>query len=198
MNWLVVVLIVVIVVNLGQGFFDLLFNSGDAIDVLQRCQEQRYVFNGQNPYDVLQASNFFTGYGAPLWSNRDTQVLPNVGVPVGASYPPWSYLIGNILYWPPTQAWARGYFAIVESLALLYIFYYGYSLGRRGHGTTLASLILGLSAISVSSAAATVSLGQFGLIAVAALAATESLTARRRPIAAGLTLALALCKPNIA
>jgi hypothetical protein len=179
---------------LGKGFGYALFAPG-ASDLGRRWVEQRYVFRGQNPYDVaLGAEPGDSRPPAGARAGRDATVDPAVGVPADVDYPPWSYFSGYLFFWPPLAA-ARVWFAAFNAAALAYVVSFVLHL-TRGHATPDRSLaVLGVAASGAL--CTTIESGNYGVIVLALLAGAYRASESGRPAASGLLLGLAQLKPSL-
>jgi hypothetical protein len=168
------------------------------MDVNRRWAEAHYVLRGKNPFDVAFAHSPPARKVAPerqFDTPRNSDVDADLGVPEGVVYPPWAYVTGILLLWPPYSVLAP-YYACLMVAALAVVFVWAAGLGRPWGRATAAAF--GAAALALASWGGAILLGNYPTIIVAFLVASLWLAERNRPILAGLFLALALTKFTIA
>ena len=127
----------------GSGLRHLVFQKFPAVDLHMRWLEQRYVYNGQNPYDVVELVHA-QKFNLPLPEcTRDNRVDPAIGTPYhrAGGYPPWTFLTVAPIVLPTQWHFTATYFAILNVLALTITFVWAYQIGRphsRAGGVFLA------------------------------------------------------------
>jgi hypothetical protein len=137
-----------------------------AIDLRNRDYEQAFFMEGKDPYDHMVGSE-----------------------------PPWGYVFGQVLVWPPWPA-VRGYFAAINLIALAWLMIWAY---REPRGATVEARLLIMAAVFAFGGSCTATeVGQISIVVTALLAGALSCDRARRPYLCGLLVALALIKPTIA
>lgn len=179
---------------LGWGFRQLLVGESPvaAIDLEARWLENRYVLQGQNPYDV-----YTTSIGEPRATGRDASIDPDLGPVWLVGYPPWSYVPASLLV-PPIAAFGpvRAWFAALSALSLAFLALWAHrGLRRRDPELALlgAATVLGLTPNLF-----TLSAGQYGLVVNALVVGSFLLAERGHRTGAGAALGIALLKPQSA
>ena len=106
----------------------------------------------------------------------------------GGSYPPWAYTIGSLFVPPIPFQMARWYYAVLCAAALAVLAAWSHrQAGWLGVGGVLA----------IFAGAICVSYGQYGVLLAALVAGAQWLLERKRPVAAGVLLGLAMVKPQL-
>jgi len=195
-TWLTKVLIVLLFVG-GASYWvkgvRLLFSEQGGVDVYLRWQEQSYIRHGQNPYDVAYAAH---GVGVAPWdSTRDSTTDPKVGSPDSGGYPPWAFLLGSFMFWPPWPT-VKLYFLAISLTLTAIAAVWAYSMARnqgRHTGWLAAASIVGISAYSTST-----HVGQYGGVVVGLLALSAWCLVTGREVLGGVLMGMALLKPTIA
>lgn len=163
-------------------------------DFYQRWVEEQYVLAGRDPYDAYFASNFSSIHPAP-WAPRLTAPLPELGAPKMASYPPWAFFSGAVVYGLPSLTSERCYFAVLNVAALALLFCLGYRTGRPfGWWEGVA---LGFAGTAISAISTTMGVGQYGLLILAPLVLSLTALRRGRETAAGFWHGVAAAKPTL-
>jgi hypothetical protein len=162
-----------------------------------RWLEQRYVYNGQNPYDVVELVHA-QQFNLPLPEcTRDNRVDPEIGKPYhrAGGYPPWTFLTVAPFVLPTPWQFTVTYFAILDVLALTITFVWAYQIGRSH--SLAGGVFLGAAAVAVFGNYRAFQVGQYGILVNALLIGVYWLVQQRRPIASGLLFGLAMLKPHI-
>jgi hypothetical protein len=159
-------------------YYVLSFDKGT--DAHFRWQEISYVARGVDPYLIV----------------RGLHPVDEAIGPVRSVYPPWSYFFGFVLLPPIPFPLAIAWFGLLNLAALAAIAAWAWSSGRRfGHWAGVFVAAAMLSSLSV-----TVGLrhGQYSILVCALLIGLLHFEERGRPVLAGLCLAIAMIKPQIA
>lgn len=174
---------------------NLLFSPKGGGDVLLRWQEQRYVIRGQNPYDVTYAA--LKVGRPPSDPGRNGETIPEIGVPDSGGYPPWAFLFGYLMFWPPNAA-VKAYFLAVSLLMTAVLGLWAYRTLRPAGAGREAGWLGAASVVAISGYSTCTNVGQYGAVVVGLLAlAAWALTSRWETLA-GVLIGLALLKPTIA
>ncbi len=195
LTWLLVALLLGGAALYWAKGVSLLFGERGGVDVHLRWQDQQYVMRGQNPYDVLHAE---LGVGPAPWDpTRNAAPVPEIGVPDSGGYPPWSFVLGYLMFWPPWPA-VKVYFLII-SLAMLGVIGVWASRVVRPRGTGSAASWLAVAAVlAISGNSTSVHVGQHGGVVVGLLALSAWALCAGRDIGGGVLMGMALVKPTIA
>src|SRR6516225_6698343 len=83
-----------------------------AVDLEMRWMEQRYVYNGQNPYDVVELVSALRDHRPLPECTRDNRVDPRIGAPYhrAGGYPPWAFPTVALFVLPTEFLYTRIYF----------------------------------------------------------------------------------------
>jgi hypothetical protein len=114
---------------------------------------------------------------------------------LASPYPPWTFPLSLILYWPPWPI-VKEYFAFINIVCLLLLATWAYRVGAGGDARY--SVELALSVTAISSIATAVGLGQNTVVYTALLAGALVLYERRQRLLCGVLLGIAMSKINIA
>lgn len=169
-------------VYLADGFYHLAIHESGAFDLRTRWIEQHYIDKGINPHDANQ---------------NPARVLPEIGPPIAISaYPPWAYLTNELLV--PRISWplARIWFAVLNLCSLLIMAAWAYRVGRSE--SLVAGVLLAVSVLALSSNTVSLRLGQFSIIVCAFLVFMLHFERKEMPVLAGISLGLAMTKPQMA
>jgi Glycosyltransferase family 87 len=175
-----------------KGLSYLVIHPEPPNDLRLRWVDERYVFAGENPYDVFFANRESDATRRPMWSQRPTSPLPGIGVPDNAGYPPWAFFAGAIFYWPGWPA-VRPYFAVFNVLFGVLTFAWAYRVGRSFG--SIAALTLALSCTACSANSTTLGVGQYSIVITGLLVGAIWLIDQRQRAGGGVMLGLALTKP---
>jgi hypothetical protein len=180
-----------------QGFRFLLFQNPGAVDLKFRWLEQRYIWNGQNPYDVVLLEAAHRYHRPSPECTRNNRVDPAIG-PLyhrQGGYPPWAYFTAMALVLPTEFQTTRIYFAALNALALTITFVWAYRLGR--FHSRAGGIFLAAAALAVFGHFKTLDAGQYGILVNGLLIGVYLLVTRYRFVLAGITYGLAFLKPQI-
>jgi Glycosyltransferase family 87 len=194
--WGVLVLAPLAVAYTGYGFVLLVRgNTGLPDDFMRRWREQRYVLMSKNPGDVFFTHEERMGRRPPPTLNfRHVEVEKEVGVLDAIAYPPWTYMTGVLLHSLPLP-WARLQYAFANLLALASIWWWAMKQAPQGlHGW--ARWFLPLSMLGTMPFWCTLAYGQYGVLQVAMLAWSVSLSEVGWGVAAGVLMGMAMLKPS--
>jgi hypothetical protein len=197
--WLACAVLLLVGANwMRLGFKCLIvLNAPGPSDLHFRWTEQRYLYNGQNPNDIiLRAAALF--YKRPLPEcARNDRIDPKIGpLHYGqGGYPPWAYLTMAAFVLPTSYQSARNYFALINAVALGVTLVWGYRIGRpygRAGGVFLAASVMAIYANVVC-----LDRGQNSILIDALLIGVYVLLERGRPVLAGLAYGLSAIKPQM-
>ncbi len=175
-----ILLILLGLIYLSAGFYDLLINQDKAFDLLLRWKEQQYIYQGVYPYDAMK--------GSP-------NIIPEIGVIDSGGYPPWSFFTAFIFFPPISWELTRIYHALLNTFSILVSAIFAY---RIGLPYSRAEALFCLTAIlAIASNKSTLMMGQYGIIINALLILMFWLIQKNKNIWAGLVLGIAMVKPNI-
>jgi hypothetical protein len=177
----------------GFGVIQLTVGTGDyaAVDLARRWRDTQYVFQGQNPYDILAVSQ-----GKPAPEGRNARIDPSIGRIIDGAYPPWSFATSFLLVPPLPYGQARLYFAVVSLLALGWIARWCFRIGRLRD--TLHGWLFAAGGLAITGNFFCLSAGQYSIVINALLIASLQLHERGRNTLAGIALGMAMIKPQIA
>jgi uncharacterized membrane protein YczE len=181
----------------GYGLRHLVSTQKPATDLHMRWLEQRYVYNGQNPYDVIKVVRSRLFDLPPPECPRDNRVDPRIGKPYqrAGGYPPWAFpSVAPIVLptrWPVTTA----YFALVNILALTITFIWAYRIGRP-HGPA-GGVFLGAAAVAVFGNYRSLQVGQYSILVTSLLIGVYWLVQKNKAVAGGIVFGLAALKPQV-
>jgi hypothetical protein len=205
----IMILCILSIVYHIKSFKLLLFVPGYGDDLHKRWLDQRYVLNGQNPYDVYFRYHASEAEKKPVPKRfRNSDADPILGPPPSGGYPQWSFFTGYFLFALPWTL-ERIYWAIISAAALLFLGYWAYHEVRRRDQPPMLSTLAAASILAISTFGTTIALGQFAVFIVAVLAITLWLDERplgifrpsgeRIAIAclSGTLLGIAMSKPTI-
>jgi hypothetical protein len=172
----------------------LLFQDKGGGDVKLRWQEQQYVIRGQNPYDITFS---VLGVGRPPSDpTRNTLTVQEIGVPDSGGYPPWAFLFGYLMFWPPWPA-VKAYFLTV-SLALTAVSaFWAYRAVRPLERSLPAGWVAAAAVLAVSGYSTCVHVGQYGAVVVGLLALSAWALSNGWQTVGGILMGVALLKPTI-
>lgn len=176
-----IILFLIGIVYLAKGFYNLTLDQNEgARDLMERWQEQQYIYHRQYPYYARQGSE---------------NIIPEIGSIGSGGYFPWSFFTGFFLI--PKISWeaTRFYHAFLNLLSLVILGLFSYHIGLPyGRSKALFSLA---ASLAVSSNCTTLNNGQYGLIINALLIIFFEGIKRYKHGWTGLILGLAMVKPNI-
>jgi len=191
------VLLLVGAAYLGRGFTFLLLQRYSLTDFKHRWGEQRYVYNGQNPYDVVELIAAQHAKQPPPECSRDNRVDPRIG-PLyfrQGGYPPWAFVTGALFVLPAAFPIACNYYAVLNALALVLTFLWAYHMGRSH--SRASGLVLGAAALAIFGNYKTLQVGQYGILVNGLLIGLYYLLVRHRRWLAGVAYGMAALKPQI-
>ena len=193
--WGVLVLAPLTVVYTGYGFALLVRgNTGLPDDFMRRWREQRYVLMSKNPYDVLFTREERMGKPPPTLNFRHVEVEKHIGALDSIAYPPWTYMTGILLHSMPLP-WGRLQYAFANLLALASIGWWAMEQTPLGL-PSLARWFLPLSMLGTMPFWCTLAYGQYGVLLVAMVAWSVSLSEAGWGVSAGLLMGMAMLKPS--
>ena len=117
--------------NIFAGIHHLLTQTTTHVDLHLRWVDQQYILRGQNPYDVCFADRSGDVQAYERKIGRDCRAFADLGVPQDVGYPPWSFVIGTLLYWPPWEV-VRLWSAAINMVALGFLAWWAARLAVRG------------------------------------------------------------------
>jgi hypothetical protein len=162
-----------------------------------RWLEQRYFYNGQNPYDVALYAFSLRKHEPPPECARNNRFDPKIG-PLyyrQGGYPPWYFLTATMLILPTDFNTTRIYFAVLNGLALAFTAVWAYRFGR--FHSLAAGVMLGSATLALYGNYKAIEVGQFGILVNAFLIGAYWLAERQKPVAAGISYGMAILKPQI-
>ncbi len=184
---------------LGRGFYNLVCyeRTNGAIDLHKRWVEQRYVYNGQNPYYVVELVAAERAKQPLPKCIRDNSIDPRIGPPYfrQGGYPPWAFITAALFVLPIRFEFAIIYFALANVAALALIFAWAYQIGRS-HGK-LYAIFLGTASLAVLGNYNSLKFGNYGILVNGLLIVVYYLVERHKPVIAGIVYGLAALKPQI-
>jgi hypothetical protein len=151
------------------------------VDLRLRWIEERSVAQHLNPQEQ--------GHPDPDWPAD--YLKPSTG----GSYPPWAYATGLALVPPIDWPWTRGYFALLNLLALCLIGWWAYR--QSGIHGRLAGTMAVCCALASFPFVIAVSYGQYPVLILACLVGALVLSEKGYDVLAGLCMGLALVKPQL-
>ena len=88
---------------LGRGFYALTFSPDNfPIDLRLRWAEQRYIVrHGQDPFDLYFHNQPEGPVVPPRPITRNATIDPDLGPVLQLAYPPWTYALASLIWWPP-------------------------------------------------------------------------------------------------
>jgi glycosyl transferase family 87 len=164
------------------------------IDSHLRWIEEQYILKRQNPADVTIADQAIKKGVQPPSTGRNSNPDPVLGVPLCPDYPPWAYVSGLLFFSPPWSV-DRLYFTAINLVALGVLGWIGYGLGRE-FGKHAALFVLAAT-LAMDANRWVIEFGQYPLVVVSSLAGAMVLAQRKRDVACGVLLGVAMLKPNI-
>jgi len=162
-----------------------------------RWLEQRYVYNRQNPYDVVQLVRAQRFNLTLPECTRDNRVDPEIGKPYqrAGGYPPWTFPTVAPIVLPTQWHFTATYFALLNVLALTITFVWAYQIGRPH--SRAGGVFLGAAAVAVFGHYRSLQVGQYAILVNALLIGVYWLVQKSRPFASGILFGLAMLKPQI-
>ena len=193
--WGVLVLAPLTLAYTGYGLVLLVRgNTGLPDDFMRRWREQRYVLMSKDPYDVLFTHEERMGQQPPTLNFRQVDVEKQIGALDSIGYPPWTYMTGILLHSMPLP-WARLQYAFANLLALSSIWWWAMKQTPPGL-PGLARWFLPLSMLGTMPFWCTLAYGQYGVLLVAMVAWSLSLSEAGWGVAAGVLMGMAMLKPS--
>jgi Glycosyltransferase family 87 len=193
--WGVLVLAPLAFAYTGYGFVLLARgNTGLPDDFMRRWREQRYVLTSKDPYDVLFTHEERMGQRPPTLNFRHVDVEKQIGALDTIGYPPWTYMTGILLHSMPLP-WARLQYAFANLLALASIGWWAVKQTPQGLPGS-AKWFLPLSMLGTMPFWSTLAYGQYGVLLVAMVAWSVSLSEAGWCVAAGVLMGMAMLKPS--
>lgn len=165
---------------LVKGFYHLMLDPNNPVDLVLRWKEQQYIYRGVYSYDVTIDSPNFD---------------PRIGEIASGGYPPWAFFTGLIFIPAISLKATRFYFAILNLISIVILAIFSYRIGIP-YGKTKALFYLSAT-LAFGSNATTLLNGQYGIIINAFLIGMFWLIENPKNIWAGLLLGVAMLKPNI-
>lgn len=165
---------------LAKGFYTLAFDSSPsgARDLLERWQEQQYIYLGIYPYRMNPAD-----------------INAELGRIRSGGYPPWAFLTGFFMFPPISSTLTRFYHVFLNLISLGILSRFAYQLGLPFG--RMAAYFFVFTSLAISSNCTTLNNGQYGLIVNAFLIIVYWLLQANKNYLAGLFMGIALVKPNI-
>jgi hypothetical protein len=194
MIWLLIVTLLV-----GTGLYFAkglvwLFSERGGGDSHLRWQEQQYVIRGQNPYDITYA---VLGVGRPpMDPSRDSTMDDNIGLPDSGGYPPWAFLFGYLMFWPPWPL-TKVYFLAISFIMIAVSALWSYRAVSKIAGDRLAGCLAASAVLAISGYSTAIHVGQYGPVVAGILALSAWSLSKGQGILGGLLMAIALLKPTI-
>jgi hypothetical protein len=179
----------------GHGMV-LLFrgHTGLPDDFMRRWREQRYVLFFTNPYDVRFTRGVRMGENLPTIAFRHVEENPEIGALDIIGYPPWTYATGIVLH-SFALRWARLQYALINLFAVAVIGLW--VLQRAPYGAPcMSKLMLPLMALGTMPVWCTLAYGQYGVLLIAMLAWSLSLSYAGKSVLSGVLLGMAMLKPT--
>ncbi len=194
--WGVLVLAPLALAYTGYGFVLLVRgNTGLPDDFMRRWREQRYVLMSKDPGDIFFTYEERMGRRPPPTLNfRHVEVEKEIGVLDALAYPPWTYTTGLLLHSMPLP-WARIQYAFANLLALAAIVLWSMKWTPQGL-PGLARGVLPLSVLGTMPFWCTLAYGQYGVLQVAMIAWSLSLSEAGWGVSAGVLMGMAMLKPS--
>jgi hypothetical protein len=166
----------------------------NAVDLRGRWVDQQYIYNGQNPYDVLLRTAALESGKPPPVTTRNATVIERIGSSRGGGYPPWAFFSGVVFTGLPWRVMQR-VAALYDLIALAVIAWYAWSesriCGKAG------ALFLTAGSLAIAGNLPAFFWGQYGIIVVALLVGAAMVEKRGYSFLAGIVLGISLLKPNI-
>jgi Glycosyltransferase family 87 len=179
----------------GYGFVLLVRgNTGLPDDFMRRWREQRYVLMSKDPYDVLFTHEEGMGKQPPTLNFKHVEVEKQIGALDNIAYPPWTYMTGILLHSMPLP-WGRLQYAFANLLGLASIGWWAMKQTPLGL-SNLARWFLPLSMLGTMPFWCTLAYGQYGVLLVALVAWSVSLSEAGWGVAAGVLMGMAMLKPS--
>ena len=181
----------------GRGFYALTFSPDNfPIDLRLRWVEQRYIVrHGQDPFDLYFHNQPEGPVVPPRPITRDATIDPDLGPVLRLPYPPWTYALASLIWWPPWPQvcwWA----SLLDLLGLMLIARWAYRTGRRaGLSEGVVVALISLACCNYFSVLFT---GQLGIVVLAFLVAALLLDRAGNDGFSGAMLGMAMIKPTIA
>lgn len=168
------------VAYLAKGFYTLAFDSSPsgARDLLERWQEQQYIYLGIYPYRMNPAD-----------------INAELGKIRSGGYPPWAFLTGFFMFPPIYSTLTRFYHVFLNLISLGILSRFAYQLGLPFG--RMAAYFFVFTSLAISSNCTTLNNGQYGLIVNALLIIVYWLLQANKNYLAGVFMGIALVKPNI-
>ncbi|MFI5381793.1 MAG: glycosyltransferase family 87 protein [Tepidisphaerales bacterium] len=179
--------------NIFAGIHHLFTQTTTRVDLHLRWVDQQYILRGQNPYDACFAARSGDVEAYERKTGRNCRPFADLGAPQDVGYPPWSFVIGTLLYWPPWEL-LRLWCTAINLAALGYVAWWA---SRLAPNTRLAALFA-VAVLACSGHVGTLRVGQGTIVVLAFLAAAHQADAAGRPLLSGLLMGLALLKPTVA
>jgi Glycosyltransferase family 87 len=193
--WGVLVLAPLTLAYTGYGFVLLVRgNTGLPDDFMRRWREQRYVLMSKDPYDVLFTHEERMGQRPPTLNFRHVDVEKQIGALDGIGYPPWTYMTGILLHSMRLPC-ARLQYAFANLLALASIGWWALKQTPQGLPGS-ARWFLPLSVLGTMPFWCTLAYGQYGVLLVAMVAWSVSLSEAGWGVSAGVLMGMAMLKPS--
>jgi hypothetical protein len=172
----IVALLLLAAAYLGRGLYLLVWVDGTGKDLRWNWLEFRHVMSRGSPYD---------------FQNNQMGIAADWGSP----YPPWTFLLNFVLYWPTWPA-ARWYFAGLNCVLLGYICWW--SSKHLTAGSADVRWLAAATVLAFGSVCNGLGNGQNSIFCVSLLCAAVDAYEARRLSLGGLLLGAALFKPQIA
>jgi hypothetical protein len=177
--------------------YDYLIFHPFAVDLQMRWVEQRYVYNGQNPYDVVALVSAQREHRPLPECTRDNQIDPRIGKLYhrAGGYPPWAFPTAALFVLPTRFVITRVYFGVLNALALALTCVWAYQIGRRH--SRAGGVFLAAASLAVFGHYKTLQAGQYSILVNGLLIGVYWLVEKQKPVCAGILYGMAALKPQI-
>jgi len=182
---------------LGRGFYALTFwPNSFPIDLRMRWAEQRYIVrHGQDPFDLYFHNQPEGPVVSPRPIARDATIDPELGPVLRLAYPPWTYALGSLIWWPPWPQvcwWA----SLLDLLGLVLIAGWADRTGWRASWSE--GVVVALISLACSNYFTVLLTGQLAIVILAFLVAALLLDQAGKDGFSGAMLGMAMIKPTMA
>ena len=193
--WGIMVCAPLALVYTGYGLV-LLFRGATGLpdDFMRRWREERYVLARTDPYDVLFTEEGKAGGHPPTLHFRQVEQDPKIGALDTIGYPPWTYFTGIFLHSLPPP-WGRLQYGLANVLALVSIALW---VIKQTPQISLVSAhwFLPLTVLGTMPFWCTLAYGQYGVLLLALVAWSVSLSEMGWSVPAGVLMGMAMLKPS--
>ncbi len=188
------ILIISSLYHIGVGTYALVL-IGFPVDLRQRWVEHRYIIrHGQDPFDLYFRYEPQGPIVPPKPIVRNTAIDPELGGVYQLAYPPWTYILGSVIFWPDWPA-VRWWTALLNWLSLALVGAWAYRSARpSGRG---GAMVTALICLACSNNLTNLMLGQLAIVVLAFLVAALLLDEAGHDVLSGVCLGMATIKPTI-